>query len=232
MERNTEAAAHLGSSDDVIVLGDRRRSGLLDARPWQLNVKRGLDVVLGALLLVLLLPLIALTALLVATTTSGPVLYRQVRVGRDGRRFRMLKFRSMYSGADDRRGELAGRNEADGPVFKIRDDPRVTTVGRYIRKLSIDELPQLWNVVRGEMSLVGPRPPLPDEVDTYDWLQRRRLSVTPGLTCIWQVSGRSHVDFARWLEMDLEYIRSWSLRLDLVLLLRTVPVVLVGRGAW
>lgn len=232
MERNTEAAAPLGSSDDVIVLGDRCRSGLLDARPWQLNVKRGLDVVLGALLLVLLLPLIALTALLVATTTSGPVLYRQVRVGRDGRRFRMLKFRSMYSGADDHRGELAGRNEADGPVFKIRDDPRVTTVGRYIRKLSIDELPQLWNVVRGEMSLVGPRPPLPDEVDTYDWLQRRRLSVTPGLTCIWQVSGRSHVDFARWLEMDLEYIRSWSLRLDLVLLLRTVPVVLVGRGAW
>lgn len=234
MERNTEATAHVGGpADDIVVIGGSSAvPGLLGANSWQLRVKRGLDVILGLGVLLLLLPLLVLVALLVSMTSPGPVLFRQERIGRDGQRFRMLKFRSMHSGAEAHRSELEELNEADGPAFKIRDDPRVTTVGRYIRKLSIDELPRLWNVVRGEMSLVGPRPPLPEEVATYDWLQRRRLSVQPGLTCIWQVSGRSHTDFARWLEMDLEYIRSWSLRLDIILLLQTVPVVLSGRGAW
>lgn len=235
MERDMDIVVSGPAPDDALALlggtGEARPVGLAGARPWQLVVKRAIDVVLAAVLLVVLLPLLALTAVLVMTTTPGPALFRQERVGRDGRRFRMLKLRSMFEDAPARRAELEEYNEADGPVFKISDDPRVTPIGRILRKLSIDELPQLWNVIKGDMSLVGPRPPLPEEVSPEDWLQQRRLSVTPGLTCIWQVSGRSHSDYARWLEMDLEYIRNWSLRLDLVLLVRTVPVVLVGRGA-
>lgn len=233
MDRDLDmAVVGVPAAEEVVLLGDLGGTGLLGARPWQLVIKRLIDVVGAAVLLVLLLPLIALTALLVTTTSPGSAIYRQERVGRDGRRFRMLKLRSMFEDAAERQGELESRNDVDGPVFKLHDDPRVTPVGRTIRKLSIDELPQLWNVMKGEMSLVGPRPPLPAEVATYDWLQRRRLSVTPGLTCIWQVSGRSDVDFAHWMEMDLDYIRRWSLRLDLLLLVRTVPAVLGGRGSW
>lgn len=220
------------AGDEVAFVEDVADVGLIAARRWQLVVKRVLDVVVASVLLVLLLPLVVLAALLVVTTTPGSAFYTHERVGRGGRRFRMYKLRSMYRDAAALRAGLEDANEADGPVFKIRDDPRVTPVGRVIRKLSVDELPQLWNVVKGDMSLVGPRPPLPDEVGTYDWLQWRRLSVTPGLTCIWQVSGRSEVDFAHWLEMDLDYIRRWSLRLDLLLLARTIPVVLLGRGAY
>lgn len=235
------AIAGVPVGDEVVFLpdtGDAGRAGtatgagLLGARPWQLVVKRTIDICAATILLVLVLPLVLLAALAIVVTTPGGALYVHDRVGVDGRRFRMLKLRSMYAGAAARRAELEDTNEADGPVFKIRDDPRVTPVGRVIRKFSIDELPQLWNVIRGDMSLVGPRPPLPDEVSTYDWLQWRRLAVKPGLTCIWQVSGRCHDDFARWLEMDIDYIRRWSLRLDLVLLAKTVPVVLLGRGAY
>lgn len=242
------AVAGVQTGDEVVLLRDTgdagqdgnlsvylnggQDTGLLGAHAWQLAVKRVIDVVGASMLLFLLMPLIALSALLIVTTSPGSAIFRQERIGRDGRHFRMLKLRSMFADASERRAELESRNEADGPVFKLHDDPRVTPLGRTIRKLSIDELPQLWNVIKGDMSLVGPRPPLPEEASTYDWLQRRRLSVTPGLTCIWQVSGRSYVDFAGWLEMDLEYIRNWSLRLDLLLLARTVPAVLGGRGAW
>jgi len=159
------------------------------------------------------------------------VFFVQQRSGLYGRPFPMIKFRSMVVDAEARKSDLGHLNEMDGPVFKMARDPRVTRVGRVIRKLSIDELPQLWNVLRGEMSLVGPRPPIPAEVAKYERWQMRRLSMKPGITCIWQVSGRNEVDFETWMKLDLEYIDNWSLFLDLKLLLKTVPVVLVGAGA-
>lgn len=208
------------------------RAGLVAVTALQLRVKRAVDVVGSFMLLTLLAPLFLVVAMLVRVTSPGPIFYAQERLGTAGRPFRILKFRSMYRDADQRLGEVAALNEADGPVFKIRNDPRVTPVGKVVRKLSIDELPQLWNVLRGEMSLVGPRPPLQSEYDQYTPRQRQRLLVRPGLTCMWQVSGRSHVDFDTWVEMDLAYIRDWSLWLDVKILLRTLPAVLSGRGAY
>ncbi len=207
-------------------------TGLLEAATWQRSAKRAMDVGIGALLLILLSPLMVITALAVMMTSWGPPLLPQVRIGKDGRPFKMYKFRSMRQGAHEARGELWGLNEANGPVFKIRSDPRITAVGRVIRKLSLDEVPQLVNVIRGEMSLVGPRPPLPEEVATYTPYQFQRLQASPGITCIWQVSGRSEIDFETWVEMDLQYIRDWTLRKDLGLLVRTIPAVLSGRGAY
>lgn len=206
--------------------------GLGVATRRQLQIKRALDVVVGLALLLIAVPLLALVALAVGLTSRGPVLFRQERVGHHGRRFVALKFRSMRLQAHEQRRDYLGMNECTGPVFKIRKDPRITRVGRLIRKLSLDELPQLVNVVCGDMSLVGPRPPLPEEYETYDAYQRARLQVKPGLTCTWQVSGRSTIPFEDWIEMDLAYIRSWNLRLDLVLLLKTIPAVLLRRGAW
>jgi exopolysaccharide biosynthesis polyprenyl glycosylphosphotransferase len=206
--------------------------GLLAARPWQRIVKRAIDIVGSVVALFVLLPLLIATALAIALTSRGPILYVQERVGRNGRRFSMLKFRSMRDGADESRGDLMPLNDVEGPHFKMREDPRITPVGRVIRKLSIDELPQLINVLRGEMSLVGPRPPLPEEVVTYGVHEMQRLAVTPGITCIWQVRGRSDLDFHTWVEMDLEYIRNWNLRLDLRLLALTIPAVLSTRGAY
>jgi lipopolysaccharide/colanic/teichoic acid biosynthesis glycosyltransferase len=206
--------------------------GLLDATRWQVVAKRAVDVIGGVGLLILLFPVILISALLVRVTSSGPVLYLQERVGKGGEPIRMYKFRSMRLGAHLTRDELRNLNEVTGPVFKIRQDPRITPVGRWLRKLSIDEIPQLINVLRGHMSLVGPRPPLPEEFATYTALERQRLSVKPGLTCIWQVSGRSDVDFKTWVGMDLEYISTWNLRRDFRLLLKTFPAVLNGRGAY
>ncbi len=207
-------------------------SGLLAATRAELAAKRVMDVLLSSLLLMGLLPLLVLTVLAVAVTSRGPVLYVQERLGAHARPFRFFKFRSMYRDAEDQQPALADHNECSGPVFKIRTDPRVTPVGRYLRRFSIDETPQLINVLRGEMSLVGPRPPLPQEYALYEPWQRDRLAVKPGLTCLWQVSGRSDVDFARWVEMDLDYIEGWSLWLDVKILLRTIPAVLGGRGAY
>jgi exopolysaccharide biosynthesis polyprenyl glycosylphosphotransferase len=195
--------------------------------------KRLLDVVGAAVLLVLLAPFLALVALLVRLDSPGPVLFPQTRVGRFGALFTMWKFRSMYRDAEQRKAALLAQNEmAGGVIFKMKDDPRVTRVGRFIRKGSIDELPQLWNVLKGDMSLVGPRPPVPREVAEYTLADRRRLEVTPGITCIWQVSGRSDIPFPQQVELDVAYIESQSLWLDLVLLLRTVPAVLFSRGAY
>jgi exopolysaccharide biosynthesis polyprenyl glycosylphosphotransferase len=196
-----------------------------------LAAKRLLDLVGAVLLLALCSPIMLLAAALVRLQDGGPVLFTQERVGRFGRRFTMYKFRSMVLDAERDRAALAHLNEMDGPVFKSASDPRITRVGRWLRRTSIDELPQLINVLRGEMSLVGPRPPLPDEVASYQRWQRRRLSVRPGLTCIWQVSGRNQLDFDTWIRLDLEYIDNWSLLLDIKLLLRTIPVVLTGYGA-
>ena len=171
-------------------------------------------------------------AIAVKMEDGGPILFTQVRAGRNGRKFKMLKFRSMCIDAEKKLEELKHLNERDGPAFKITHDPRITRAGRFIRKTSIDELPQLFNVLVGHMSLVGPRPPLPSEVAQYEPWQRRRLSVRPGITGMWQVSGRNtNVDFAQWMALDLEYIDSWSLWLDIKILFKTVPVVLLHKGA-
>ncbi len=198
---------------------------------WSLFIKRTMDVSIAAIALVLSAPFMALLALLIKATSKGPAIYRQVRCGLYGRRFVLYKFRSMQKGAEDVLWEIKHLNEMDGPVFKMRNDPRVTPLGRLLRKSSIDEWPQFWNVLKGNMSLVGPRAPLPEEVKEYTRWQRRRLSVKPGITCLWQVSGRNEIDFQEWMKMDLFYIDNWSLLLDLKILLRTFPVVLLGRGA-
>ena len=197
----------------------------------QLLVKRMIDIGIAATTLLVLSPLLASVALIIKLTSPGPVFFVQDRVGMNQRRFRLYKFRSMVVDAEQRRGEFAHLNEQDGPAFKISHDPRITPIGRFIRKTSIDELPQLYNVLEGEMSLVGPRPPLPDEVSQYQWLFRRRLSVKPGITCVWQVSGRNGITFDDWMNMDKQYVENWSLWLDFKILLKTVPAVLLCRGA-
>ena len=197
----------------------------------QLFMKRVLDVVLSSVLLLALSPMFLVIAICIKATSKGPVFFTQERVGLNKRTFRMIKFRSMRDDAEQVRDAIAHLNEVDGPVFKIQDDPRITKLGKFLRRTSLDELPQLINVLRGEMSLVGPRPPLPEEVDRYEWMFRKRLSVKPGMTCIWQISGRSDVSFARWMRMDQEYVENWSLWLDLQILLKTIPVVLTSRGA-
>jgi exopolysaccharide biosynthesis polyprenyl glycosylphosphotransferase len=196
------------------------------------RVKRTLDVLLASLLLLLVAPLMLLIAAAIKLSSDGPVLYRQERFGQHKRRFRMLKFRTMVSDAETLQVSLEALNECSGPVFKIRADPRITPLGRFLRRSSLDELPQLLNVLAGEMSLVGPRPlPTRDVMRfTEPWLMRR-FSAPPGITGVWQVSGRSEVQFADWVRMDLQYIDGWSLALDLRILARTVPAVLSGRGA-
>jgi lipopolysaccharide/colanic/teichoic acid biosynthesis glycosyltransferase len=193
--------------------------------------KRALDVAVSLGLLVAFSWLFLIIAILVKLTSKGPVFYIQRRVGCGGHEFPFVKFRSMIDGADDLRESLEHRNEATGPVFKIRDDPRITWLGRILRKTSLDETPQLVNVLVGHMSLVGPRPPIPSEVAKYGERERRRLSVRPGLTCLWQINGRSNVTFDEWMEMDIQYIESRSLWLDIRILAKTIPAVLTGRGA-
>jgi exopolysaccharide biosynthesis polyprenyl glycosylphosphotransferase len=196
-----------------------------------LLLKRVLDFLMALVFLIALSPLFVVLALLIKLTSRGPVLYRQTRCGLGGRKFTVYKFRSMRADADLVREELAALNEMDGPVFKIRDDPRCTSVGRLMRKFSLDELPQLVNILTGDMSFVGPRPPLPEEVEKYELWQRRRLRMQPGLTCLWALQGRNKLNFKRWMELDLEYIDHWSPSLDWKILLKTIPVVLLGRGA-
>lgn len=199
---------------------------------WELSLKRLLDFSLSLALLVLLSPFLAVIAVLVKVTSAGPVFFVQRRVGQNGRLFDLYKFRSMVVDAEDQLERLRDQNEMDGPVFKMKDDPRITKVGKVLRRFSLDELPQLWNVLTGDMSLVGPRPPVPGEVNMYERRDRRRLSMRPGITCTWQVSGRNTIsDFESWVNMDLEYIDNWSLGRDLSLLLQTIPAVLTGHGA-
>ena len=203
----------------------RHRAGVL---------KRGLDLLLVAPAMLLLLPLFALVALAIKLHDGGPVLFWQQRVGRNGRVFAFPKFRSMRVDAEAVRARLLAANQhgSEGVTFKMKRDPRITPVGRLIRRTSIDELPQLWCVLIGDMSLVGPRPPLVNEVARYTLADRQRLAVTPGLTCIWQVNGRSEVPFPQQVQMDLHYIRRPSLRADIKLLLQTLPAVIRGRGAY
>jgi exopolysaccharide biosynthesis polyprenyl glycosylphosphotransferase len=195
-------------------------------------VKRFFDVTAALFGLAMLLPLFPFIVLLIKLETPGPIFFRQERVGRRGRVFTCYKFRSMTADAEQLKDELADLNEATGAAFKIRDDPRITGVGRFLRRSSLDEFPQIFNVLRGEMSIVGPRPQIPSEVLQYTSTQARRLLVKPGLTCLWQVSGRSHLDFAEWMELDLEYVRRCSLRFDIWILSRTLPAVIQRKGAY
>lgn len=194
-------------------------------------LKRVFDFAMAFILIILLSPLFLVLALLIKLTSRGPVFFRQVRCGLGGRKFTLVKFRSMHADADKRRRDVEPLNEVDGPVFKIKNDPRCTPLGRFMRKFSLDELPQLFNILKGDMSFVGPRPPLPEEVERYERWQRRRLRMHPGLTCLWALEGRSKLSFKRWMELDLEYIDRWSILLDWKILLKTIPVVLLGRGA-
>jgi exopolysaccharide biosynthesis polyprenyl glycosylphosphotransferase len=200
--------------------------------PFPIFIKRLVDLTVSVAGLVVLSPLLLLAALLIKLSSQGPVLFRQTRCGLNGRHFTLLKFRTMYLGAEEKLDEVAHLNVVNGPAFKARRDPRVTPLGRFLRRLSIDELPQLANVLVGHMSLVGPRPPLPEEVTRYERWQLRRLSMKPGITGLWQVSGRAGLDdFNRWIALDLAYIDQWSLWLDCKIMLKTVPAVLLAQGA-
>jgi exopolysaccharide biosynthesis polyprenyl glycosylphosphotransferase len=195
-------------------------------------MKRTLDILFSIILLILFSPVFLLAAMLVYSTSEGPVLYLQERVGLNKRRFRMYKFRTMVRNAEKLIDRLESLNEVSGPVFKIKNDPRITRVGKVLRRTSVDELPQLLNVLKGEMSLVGPRPlPVRDyEGFNEDW-QRRRFSVRPGITCLWQIAGRNSIPFDQWMRLDLQYVDEWSLWLDFKILARTIPAVLKGVGA-
>lgn len=194
--------------------------------------KRALDLAIGCFAGLLLLPLFLVLAAAIKLDTPGPVLYRSVRVGRAGRPFTFYKLRSMIHGAEQYRHRLSHLNEVTGPVFKIAKDPRITKIGRFLRRTSLDELPQILNVIKGDMSLVGPRPPIPDEVRQYEPWQLRRLSVRPGITCLWQISGRSRLGFDEWMRLDMEYIDRRGFSLDLKILFQTLPAVLKGEGAY
>ena len=202
------------------------------ARPrWYAVAKRAIDMVFAATILLVTLPVVALAIVGIVVVTRGNPVYRQDRVGLGGRRFRMWKLRTMVRGAHQMLPELRKYNEADGPVFKMRDDPRLHVLGAFLRRTSIDELPNFVNVLFGEMALVGPRPPLPEEVAHYDAYALRRLVVKPGVTCLWQISGRSHLSFEEWMALDNAYIDAWSPWYDLAIVAKTIPAVLRGVGA-
>lgn len=210
---------------DTCLITDNKRSNIL--------AKRIFDVVVSATALLVLSPIFMILALLIRFDSKGSIFFSQNRIGKQGKEFRFWKFRSMYVDAEQRKAILMKNNEMQGGVlFKMKNDPRITRVGRFIRKYSMDELPQLWNVFIGDMSLVGPRPPLPNEVAQYTPYQRMRLEVTPGITCIWQVSGRSDIPFQEQVKMDLQYIENQSFWYDIELLFKTVPAVLKARGAY
>jgi exopolysaccharide biosynthesis polyprenyl glycosylphosphotransferase len=205
--------------------------GARDGRAYYF-LKRGTDIVVALFLLALLLPIIPVVAVLIKLDSPGPIFFKQKRVGKNGKFFHFYKFRSMVSGAENVIGALRPLSSVDGPVFKIKDDPRITHVGRFLRRSSLDELPQLINVLKGDMSIVGPRPNLPSEVSQYLPWQKRRLDVTPGITCFWQIAGRSHIGFQEWMRLDLEYVRKRSYVTDLKIMFKTVPAVIARKGAY
>ncbi len=199
---------------------------------FEQNLKRAFDLIFSCLTLPFIAPIMLVTAIAIKLDTPGPIFFKQERVGKWGKPFYCYKFRSMYTNAEERKKDLLNSNEADQIVFKMKNDPRITPVGKLIRNLSIDELPQIINVIKGEMSIVGPRPPVPYEVDQYRYDVRRRLDAVPGITGLQQVSGRSDVEFKRWIELDLQYIEEQSLLKDIEILLKTIPTVISGRGAY
>jgi len=217
--------------------GNTRRS--LRLKAWKLTVlgsyvvKRAIDIIASALGMILLAPVFLAIAIAVKLSSPGPVFFSQVRVGRYGRHFNFYKFRSMRQDAEALKDGLKGRNESkDGVIFKMKDDPRITKVGRFLRRTSLDELPQLWNVFIGDMSLVGPRPPVPSEVQEYTLEDRKRLDVIPGITCLWQIKGRSEIPFHEQVRLDKEYILAPGIWKDVVILLKTIPAIIGGKGAY
>ena len=239
------AAGHIRLSEEIELLikeQQKRESGHspnLKIRVWSFTVrttyavKRFFDLILAAAAMIILSPLFIVIALLIKLTSPGPVFFTQLRVGKYGRTFRFYKFRSMYIDAEKRKKDLLAQNQsADGVIFKMKNDPRITPIGKFLRRTSMDELPQFLNVLFNDMSLVGPRPPVPSEVQQYTLEERKRLNVKPGLTCLWQISGRSDIPFKQQVRLDQEYIRSWNLAHDLMILLRTIPAILSGKGAY
>ena len=195
-----------------------------------LKIKTGIDYILATTILVLTSPIMLVISILILLEDRGPIFFKQTRVGKNGRHFTCLKFRTMVVNAEDLKAQLASQNEQDGPIFKIKNDPRITKIGKFLRKTSLDEFPQFLNVLMGNMSIVGPRPPIPAEVKMYERSLNRRLSIPPGITCIWQISGRNNIPFDRWMEMDMEYIDNWSLKLDFVIMLKTFKIMLTANG--
>jgi exopolysaccharide biosynthesis polyprenyl glycosylphosphotransferase len=195
-----------------------------------LKMKSAFDFLFSIVVIMLISPVFLVIAIAIRLEDGGSVFFIQERVGLNGRRFLIFKFRTMVANAEALKVSLQGQNEQDGPVFKIRNDPRVTRTGRFLRKISFDELPQFYNVLRGEMSVVGPRPPIPSEVEQYKRWQKRKLTMKPGITCTWQVLGRNTIPFEKWVKLDLEYIDNWSFTRDIVLVLKTIKVILTGTG--
>jgi exopolysaccharide biosynthesis polyprenyl glycosylphosphotransferase len=227
-----------GPSERVPAPGrvDDRSSDLISfpvRDPWHYRLcKRVFDLCMSGLGILLFLPLMVPLAILIKLESNGPIFFRQIRVGRNRRHFVCYKFRSMVAEAETLKEEFRYLNEAEGPMFKIRDDPRITALGRFLRRSSLDELPQLFNVFKGDMSVVGPRPQIPSEVELYEPWHYRRLEVTPGITCLWQVSGRSSIGFEEWMRLDMEYVKLRSFLFDAKILLRTLPAIIARRGAY
>lgn len=230
-EKLYQKYGHSRSFKNRFIFWRKKYSWLLIVKGAKL-FKRVFDIIFSLLLLILLSPLMLLIAITIKLTDGGPIFYVTNRIGKWGIEFRFPKFRSMKLGAHELKKDLMESSKQQEITFKLKEDPRVTSIGKIIRRLSLDELPQLWCVLKGEMSLVGPRPPLPEEVALYSLEQRRRLEITPGLTCIWQVSGRSELPFSKQVQLDVEYIESQSLWLDIKLLLKTIPAVIFGKGAY
>lgn len=229
MPTDGEVARSIGS---MLGEGDGGLAGPAAGARLQRAMKRAMDITIAGIGLAVFWPLFALLAVAIKVTSPGPIFYRWPVVGQGGRHFTSYKFRTMVANADELKEELLQQNEMTGPMFKMKNDPRVTGVGRILRKLSLDELPQLWSVVKGDMSLVGPRPPLQKEYALFSPWQRQKLLLKPGITCLWQISGRNDIhDFDDWIRLDLAYIRDWSLRLDIEILLKTIPAVVRSRGA-
>jgi len=214
------------------VRAERESSSVFRGALYRRVLKRPFDIVASLIGIAILSPVLIAISLAVKLDSRGSVLFRQIRVGKDGREFWFYKFRSMVVDAEAQKKKLMHLNELEGPVFKISNDPRITKVGTFLRRTSLDELPQFLNVLKGDMSLVGPRPPLPNEVEKYEAWQREKLTVVPGITCLWQISGRNHIGFTEWMRLDIEYIRRQSLGLDVKILSRTLPAVLSRKGAY
>lgn len=220
-----------GREGEVLSVEDLIRFPIRDPHYYR-AIKRLLDIAFSGLGILLFLPLLLPLAFLIKLESNGPIFFRQIRVGRNRRHFICYKFRSMVDDAEILKDEIGYLNEAEGPMFKIRNDPRITPLGRFLRRSSLDELPQLFNVLKGDMSIVGPRPQIPSEVDQYEPWHYRRLEVTPGITCLWQVSGRSSIGFEEWMRLDMEYVKMRSLSFDLKILLLTLPAIIARKGAY
>jgi lipopolysaccharide/colanic/teichoic acid biosynthesis glycosyltransferase len=233
MKQTVDARASSRENTIDVVRRDTIDTGTADREsPLYPVFKRVFDVAVACGVVVLLLPILPLIAILIKLDTPGPVIFKQDRVGKDGKIFKFYKFRSMVHEAERERGELTDLNEQEGPVFKIRSDPRITSVGRFLRRSSLDEIPQIFNVIRGNMSIVGPRPPLLSEVSGYQPWHMKRLTVKPGITCLWQISGRSQIGFDEWMRLDMEYLKTRSIRTDLLIFLKTIPAVIARKGAY